>query len=279
MNTSNSASDSEKNQSSSPSAYPEDPKTAGRAFGLHFDRSMHEPAVQRPKRFWTEVSVGEAGALGFDILLDGKKAKTPAGKALALPTRALADLVAKEWAEVGTFVEPAIMPATRLACTAIDRLSETHDDVAMEVARFGGADVLCYFTDHPKALFERQVEHWGPVLDWAEQHLGVKILRTTGIIHRPQPQETLQTFYETARIMDGFQLVAVAHAAGLYTSAILAFAVQRRALSAQTALDLSRLDELYQIEHWGEDEEAKARLAALTQEVRTLEAWFAALSH
>ncbi len=57
------------------------------------------------KRFWREVTVvaveaGEAGAGGFAIRLDRRPLRTPAEAPCLLPTRALAEAVAAEWAAV-----------------------------------------------------------------------------------------------------------------------------------------------------------------------------------
>jgi chaperone required for assembly of F1-ATPase len=53
-----------------------------------------------------------------------------------------------------------------------------------------------------------------------------------------------------------FQLAAFHDLVALSGSLILALGVQRRRLSADEAWRLSRIDEDWQIELWGEDEEA-----------------------
>ena len=44
------------------------------------------------------------------------------------------------------------------------------------------------------------------------------------------------------------------------------------------AYDVSRIDEMWQIEQWGEDEEAMEKVAATRIEVAKLGQWFAALN-
>src|ERR1700761_9038003 len=137
------------------------------------------PPVEPPRRFYKAVSTGPAAG-GFGILLDGKPAKTPAAKALTLPNPALAEMVAREWDAQATHIEMARMPATRLAFTTIDFMSGARDAVAAEIGQYAGADVVCYFADGPESLIERQARRWGPVIDWAEQALGVTFVRVTG---------------------------------------------------------------------------------------------------
>lgn len=234
------------------------------------------PHVEPPKRFYKAVSSGRH-LDGFGVFLDGKPVKTPAGEALALPNAALAQMLAQEWDAQATHIEMAKMPATRLAFTAIDFVGGARDATAAEIGRFAGADGICYFAETPEALVEQQTRRWGPVIDWAEATLGVRFVRVTGIRHEEQPAATLLKLARLAEADDDFALTGLAHATALFGSAILAFALQRNELGGQAALDLSRLDEMFQQERWGVDEEAAERAANMAVEALMLERWFVAL--
>ena len=234
------------------------------------------PYVEPPKRFYKLVSTGQH-LDGHEVFLDGKPVKTPAGGALILPNPALADMLAREWDAQATHIEMAKMPATRLAFTAIDFVGGARDATAAEIGRYAGADALCYFADGPDALVERQVERWGPVIDWAQTTLGVAFVRVTGIRHQDQPAATLLRLARRAEEEDDFALAGLAHATGLFGSAILAFALHAGQLDGPAALDLSRLDEMFQQERWGVDEEAAERAANMLVEAVMLEDWFKAL--
>jgi len=234
------------------------------------------PPVEPPRRFYKAVSTGQV-ADGIGIFLDGKPVRTPAGKPLAVPSPRLADMLATEWDAQATHIEMARMPATRLAFTAIDFVGEARDAVAAEIGRYAGADAVCYFADGPDLLIERQTRRWGPVIDWAELTLGVHFVRVTGIRHEEQPAVTLLRLARLAEEENDFGLAGLGHATALFGSAILAFALQRGQLDGQAALDLSRLDEMFQQERWGVDEEAAERAAAMQVEAVMLERWFAGL--
>jgi chaperone required for assembly of F1-ATPase len=231
------------------------------------------PPVEPPRRFYKAVSSGQV-ADGFGVFLDGKPVRTPGGKALILPNPALADMLAKEWDAQATHIEMAKMRSTRLAFTAIDFVGGQRDAVAAEIGRYAGADAVCYFADGPDALAERQAARWGPVIDWAEQTLGVEFVRATGIRHQEQPAATLLKLARMAEEDDDFGLAALAHATALFGSAILAFALGRGEVGGAAALELSRLDEIFQQERWGVDEEAAERAADLLAEALMLERWF-----
>ena len=233
-------------------------------------------AMERPKRFYTSAEAGPVDG-GFGVLLDGRPVKTPAGKRMALPTAALAGLVAGEWAAQGERLIIDDMPATRLAFTALDRAPEAREEVAAEIVARIGADALCYFAEGPDVLTRREAAHWGPLLDWAEADLGLELVRVSGLMHLPQPEATLERARTLALELGDFELTGLVVAAGLYGSAILAFAVQRARLGGEAAFDLSRLDEAFQEERWGIDEEAAYRTARLRHEAVVLEQWFAAL--
>lgn len=232
---------------------------------------------ERIKRFWKAASV-EARDGGWIVLLDGRAPKTPAGNAIVLPSEAAADLAAEEWNAQGEHLAPATMPATRLASTAIDRVSQTREAVAQEIARYAGSDVLCYLAETPSGLKARQQAEWGPWRDWAARELGVALQPVEGVIHRPQAPEALARVESLALELDDFVLTGLATAAPLFGSAVLGLAVQRGALAGAAALDLSRLDEAFTEERWGVDEEAAARTAALREEAGLLQRWFEALA-
>jgi chaperone required for assembly of F1-ATPase len=232
--------------------------------------------AERRKRFYATADVGPMNG-GFGVRLDGRTPKSPAGVSLVLPTEALAQLVAGEWTAQGEYIEPVSMPATRLAWGAL-ALDEAGRAAAVErLATVAGTDLLCYFADWPSGLLERQERRWGPVIAWADAALGVTFQRTQGIVHQPQPQPTLDRIAELAGAEDVFALTGLVDAAGLFGSAILAFALRRGELSADAAFDLSRLDETFQEERWGVDAEAAARADAMAREAVTLERWFQAL--
>ena len=233
-------------------------------------------APDQVRRFWKTVSV-EPDGQGWAVRLDGKTPKSPAGHSLVLPTRAAAQLVAEEWAGQGDILIPATLPATRLAFTAIDRVREAREAVADEITAYAGSDAICYLAETPDTLVQRQARDWTPWRDWAGRELGCAVVPVAGIIHRPQAEEALKAVRAQALKLDDYALTGLAMATPLFGSAILAFAVQRGALSGSEAFDLSRLDEAFTEERWGVDAEAAERAEGLRAEAVMLERWFAAL--
>lgn len=236
----------------------------------------YSETTDRLRRFWTEAGVAEAEG-GFEVRLDGRPAKTPAGVALRLPARALAELVAAEWAGQGEFVDVPGMLATRLAATALDRVPGQHAAVAAEVARYAGSDLLCYVAEAPEALVRAEQAAWAPLLAWAEAELGLRFVQAVGIVHTPQPAQTVERVEALAAALDDFRLTGAAFGAPLFGSAVLALALLHGRITGEQAFEASRVDEAFQESRWGGDAEAAERAAKLLEDARLLERWFRAL--
>ncbi len=239
--------------------------------------SSSNDALQRIRRFYKTASIAP-GEGGFGVKLDDRPLKTPGKASLLVPTEAAARMIVDEWASQAEHIQFAAMPATRHAYTAIDRIAASRAAVAQEVARYAGSDLLCYFADEPQALVDRQMAQWGPVLDWAEAELGSPFERTKGINAVAQPPHTLLRIEALALDLDDFRLAALAYAGALFGSSVLALALVRGRLSGEEAFVLSRLDEAWQEEQWGEDAEAAERTEQLRGEALVLEAWLKALA-
>ena len=234
-------------------------------------------SAERIRRFYTKADIAPAES-GFAVSLDGRAPRSPRGQSLVLPTEALARLVAEEWAAQVEDILPATMPATRLAWTAL--ATGEAGGRASAVARIGafaGSDLICYFADYPASLVKHQEARWGPVIDWAEATFGVGFARAKGIVHRPQPPETIARLEVAAAAESDFALAGLVAAAALFGSVLLAFALARGELTADAAFALSRLDETFQEERWGVDAEAAARADSMAIEAVMLGRWFGAL--
>jgi len=227
------------------------------------------------KRFYKAVTVSEADD-GFHVLLDGRALKTPGKVALALPRKSLADLVAKEWDAQEGEIDPTVMPVTRLMNVAREQVPKTRPDLIGEARRYAGSDLLCYRAPQPADLTARQEELWSPWLDWAAAK-GVALDTAIGITAITQPEASLNAVRDYAVGLDDISLTIFLHLVATFGSAILAMAVIEGALSIEAGFELSRLDEAYQIEIWGEDEEAKIRTKNIRTELIALGAILPAL--
>jgi chaperone required for assembly of F1-ATPase len=211
-----------------------------------------------PKRFYQTVATKDEGA-GVSLLLDGKPVRTPAKAQLVLPTCALADAVAQEWRAQGERIDPATMPLTKLANSAIDGVVGREQAVIDDIMSHAAADLVCYRAPAPPGLVEAQTRHWDAVLAWAADALAAPLKLGQGVVHVAQPQASLDRLKERVAGRDAFSLAALYVMTALTGSALLALAVASGQMTPEEAWEAAHVDEDWQIGQWGEDAEAAAR--------------------
>ena len=214
----------------------------------------------KAKRFWKQATVAPEGD-GFTVLLDGRTIRTPARQPLVVPVRALADRIAAEWDAQQDKIDPNTMPFTRSANAAIDKVRAQRAEVNDLIAAYGDADLLCYRAEAPVELVARQAAAWDPLLAWARDEQGLDLQAFTGVVHQPQSAGALARAVELTKAMDAFELAAFHDLVSLSGSFVLGLAAARRMRPPQELWELSRLDETWQQEHWGIDDEAAASAA------------------
>jgi len=221
-------------------------------------RRAARPMLQR--RFYATASVADTGEGGYAVRLDGKPVRTPAGRVLAAPTRALAEVVAAEWEAQSENIDPAKMPLTRLANAIIDGVGEHAGAVAGEVAKYLACDLICYRAGAPSGLAERQTRAWDPILAWAREALGARFSLAEGVVHVAQPEAALAAA-RAALPIDAWRLGAVHVVTTLTGSALIALALAHGRLTAEEAWQAAHVDEDWNMEQWGRDELALSRRA------------------
>jgi chaperone required for assembly of F1-ATPase len=212
------------------------------------------------KRFFKHARADDAGEGRVAILLDGKPVLTPSRRALAAPSRPLAQAIASEWDAQTDLIDPARMPLTRLANAVIDAVGDRPQPVADEIARYIGSDLLCYRADAPAGLVAKQSQAWDPVLAWAREVYDARFVLAQGVVHTPQPHDAVAAM----RAMipgDPWRLAAVSSITTLTGSALLALARAHDALDADAAWSAAHVDEDWQVSQWGQDQFALERRA------------------
>jgi chaperone required for assembly of F1-ATPase len=207
------------------------------------------------KRFWDTATVA-VDERGYAVHLDGRPVKTPAKRALVVPTEVMAQRIAEEWDAQQETVQPTKMPWTRSANAALDKLSAQRQEVVDHLAGYAETDLLCYRAEGPQELLDRQQAAWDPMLDWAAKTYGARLSITSGVMPVSQDAVAIERLAATMRGMSGFQLTGFHDIVALSGSFVLALAATESIETPVALWNLSRIDETWQIEQWGEDEEA-----------------------
>lgn len=213
------------------------------------------------KRFWKAASIEPADCGGYAVLLDGRPVKTPAKAPLALPSAPLAQAVAAEWEAQDDRIDPATMPFTRSANSALDRVAPQQAEVGEIVAAYGESDLICYRAESPERLVALQAEAWDPLIDFARDRLDAPLIATVGIMHVPQPATSIEALRARVQKLDAFALTALHDLTALSGSLVIGLAALEGAAPIETLWQVSRVDEDWQAAQWGADEEASATAA------------------
>jgi chaperone required for assembly of F1-ATPase len=212
------------------------------------------------KRFYASAGVGE-GKSGFFVALDGKPIKTPSGHQVIVPARSIAEAIAAEWNAQAEIISPLTMPLTRFANSVVEGVADKVDAVADDIAKYLGSDLLFYRAGHPEALVAREAAHWDPILFWAADTLGAHFIIAEGLVHVRQPDSAVAA----ARAVlpsDAWSIAAMHVLTTLTGSALLALAFFHGVLNQDQVWVAAHVDEDWNIEKWGVDEEVAARRAS-----------------
>lgn len=212
------------------------------------------------KRFWKAVETVAEGD-GWTIRLDGRGVRTPARAPLALPGEALVRAIAAEWDAQGEDIDPRTMPMTGFANATIDRVLPALGDFRGQVAAYAESDLLCYRAADPETLVARQHLEWDPLLDWARGAFGIDFVVTVGILPVDQPARTLAALRGAVEALDPWLLAGVATLTHIGGTLVGTLALLKDRIDAETLFDATSLDELWQAEQWGADEQAAELLA------------------
>src|ERR1700722_8771681 len=212
------------------------------------------------KRFYVSAGVVETPD-GFAITLDDRPVRTPSGRPLAAPNRKIADAIAAEWDAQREIIDPLTMPFTRFANSVADAVADRVDAVIEDIVKYLGSDLLFYRAGHPEPLVAREAAHWDPVLFWAANTLGARFILAEGIVHVRQPDAALQAA-RGALPADPWSVAALHVVTTLTGSALLALALLHGALDADSVWAAAHVDEDWNIEKWGLDQEVTARRAS-----------------
>jgi len=220
------------------------------------------------KRFYKQAAAEPAEG-GWRVALDGRAIRTPAGAPQIVPTATLAEAMAREWSAQGEEIDPAAFPWRDMADFAIDVVAGERDRTIADILAYGDTDTLCYRADPDEPLHARQREMWEPLLQRIEARHGIRFERVSGIVHRPQPEETMARLRAVLEGENDFTLAAVKNLASLAASLTVALAALEDGADAEELWAAANVEEDWQAEQWGWDSLAKdrrtSRLAAFRE--------------
>ena len=212
------------------------------------------------KRFYKDVSTAKTD-LGWTVSLDGRPIKTQGGQPQVVPSEALAEKLAAEWSGQGETIDPAAFRFRDMSDYALDVVARGRDSLVEKLLGYAETDTLCYRADPEEALYRRQQEVWEPILEGVEAREGVKLHRISGILHRPQTEDTRARLAARLEGLDAFTLTALEQVPSLAASLCIGLEALQPEADGEALWDAANLEEDWQADLWGRDEEAEERRA------------------
>ena len=235
-------------------------EVAGKSGADPTEAARRSARAMQPKRFYAGAGVGEADG-GPTVTLDGKPIKTPSGRTIILPVRSLAEDIAAEWNAQTDTIDPLTMPLTRFANSVVQGVIDDTEAVGGDVAKYFASDLLFYRASHPERLVAREAAHWDPILFWAAETFNAHFILAEGVVHVRQPDQAIAAA-RAALPADPWAIAAMHVITTLTGSALLALALFHGVIDHAQAWAAAHVDEDWNAEQWGVDEEAAARKTA-----------------
>ncbi|WAT19127.1 ATP12 family chaperone protein [Aurantiacibacter sp. MUD11] len=227
------------------------------------------------KKFWKDVSVEERDG-GWQVTLDGRAIRTQGGQQQVAPSRALADLVAGEFAAQGEEIDTRSFVFRDMVDYALDIVAKQREATVTQLLEYAQTDTLCYRADPDEPLYKRQQELWEPLVSACEATHGIRLERASGIIHRPQPEDSIAALRQRLEAEDHFSLAGLQTITSLAASLVVALAALEDQADTTALFAAANAEQDWQAELWGWDfaaEEArKAKLEAFEKAAQFLRA-------
>ena len=210
------------------------------------------------RRFYKQVDVAAAND-GWQVTLDGRGVKTVKGLPQIVPTEALARALAAEWDAQGEKIDAQSLPLRDMTDYAIDIVAPDQAAVVEKIVAYGDTDTLLYRADPDEPLYARQQEVWEPIVAGFEALHGITYVRVSGIIHRDQNAATLAKLRELVAAQDPFAMASLEAMASLAASLLVGLNALDPEADGEALWQAASLEEEWQAEQWGREEEAEER--------------------
>ena len=222
------------------------------------------------KKFWETIEIKKVSSKEFYILLDNKKLKTPLKKELTLSNHLMAKEVLKEWDQRSDIIDTDDLVFYGLLSTAIDRVREEKNSYINDIINFIDTDLICYRADNPIDLVSFQNKHWDPIISLIEKYINTKVSIFKGVMPSQQNSKVHHKVKNLVVELSDIQISILHRITNLIGSVFLALCILKKDLSNKQAFELSFLDELWQAENWGYEEDASTKRKKIRTELNRL---------
>ena len=207
---------------------------------------------------------------GVSILLDQIPVTTPDGNQLIFKNNKLVKKVVEEWVAQKEKVDISSMPLTNISYTVIDKISKNRKKEIEKLTKWASSDLLCYRALSPKELIDLQHLKWQPHLDWLKEVFSINLSHSQGIKHEEQDVKSLKAIHSLICYFDCYSLFSLIQLTKIFGSLILSLRVLKDKICWNDVFEDSQLDENWQREKWGNDQDSLKNKTLLFEEMELI---------
>lgn len=222
------------------------------------------------KRFYRKTGILSSSGQ-YEITLDQRKLKTPNGNLFVVDSEPLALAVAAEWDTQKENIVQSSMHISTLCNTVIDNPNNLNKfDIAQYIINYLDTDTLLFQSGEDDELYKLQVKEWDPVIQWFCDRFQIDLQKSRDITGPAVSEQVKAVISKFLMSYNFASLNGFVYGVDTLKSVILTIACIERFITVEKATLLSRLEEEFQIGHWGRVEwahdlsqqELQSRLAA-----------------
>lgn len=154
---------------------------------------------------------------------------------------------------------------------AVKEIKDNRCKMQQQLLDFASTDLLFFFSDKPELLLQ-QKKRWQPVLEWAEAFLNIK-LNVTQSLNVPENDNLIKKLPDVFNSLSDKDFCCWYAASLNLRSVLLGLAMIKGLVDAKKAAELSAIEELWQNEQWGIDEQALAARQKKADELNEIESF------
>ena len=219
------------------------------------------------KKFWEKVSIKKISSDSFCVMLDKRILKTPLKRELVLPNLNLAQEIVKEWDQDSKNINTESMIFYGLISTSLDKIIDNKNLYINDILDYIDTDLICYRAENPKELVELQKNKWDPIIFLIENYIGTKVHVFEGVLPKKQDATVHNRLNNLIHQFDIFEISVLHRITNITGSIFLSLCVFKKDISKNEVFELSFLDELWQAENWGFDEETSRKRKEISIEL------------
>ena len=222
------------------------------------------------KKFWKTVEIKEFENNTFQLLLDKNLLKTPLQNKLIFINYDSAYETSLEWDVDEDILNADDMISYGIYSTAIDRISNDRQLYINETMQFIDTDMICYRAEKPFELCQLQKLKWDPLLLTVKNYIDIKIDVFQGVIPQKQNITVHKKIREIISQFSDLKISILYRLTNITGSIFISLSLLKGDFLEKDLFETCFLDELWQAEQWGQEEESTSKRKRIYKELKKI---------